>query len=150
MSVVRRDPMAMRPFCGYNMGDYFAHWLEMGQDKPNMPKVFHVNWFRQDDAGKFLWPGFGENLRVLRWMHDRIHGQAKGRESELGIFPAQGELDVEGTSLSEGAMDQLFAVHRDEWLADLDDQEKFFHSFEGRIPEALWAQHRTLRAAMQG
>jgi phosphoenolpyruvate carboxykinase (GTP) len=150
VGVVRRDPMAMRPFCGYNMADYFAHWLEMGQGKPDMPKVFHVNWFRQDDAGKFLWPGFGENLRVLRWMHDRIHGQAKGRESPIGIFPEAGELDTEGLSLSEGAMEQLFSIQRDEWLADLEDQEKFFDSFEGKIPEALWAQHRSLRAAMQG
>jgi phosphoenolpyruvate carboxykinase (GTP) len=150
VGVVRRDPMAMRPFCGYNMADYFAHWLEMGRDKPNMPKVFHVNWFRQNAQGKFLWPGFGENTRVLRWMHDRIHGTAKGRESPLGIFPAEGELDCEGLSLSEGAMDELFAIHRDEWLNDLKDQETFFQSFEGRIPEELWAHHRSLSAAMNG
>jgi phosphoenolpyruvate carboxykinase (GTP) len=150
VGVVRRDPMAMRPFCGYNMADYFAHWLEMGRDKPGMPKVFHVNWFRQNDAGKFLWPGFGENLRVLRWMHDRIHGTAKGRETPLGIFPAEGEIDTEGLSLSAGAMDALFAIDRDEWLSDLGDQETFFQSFEGRIPEELWSHQRALRAAIQG
>ena len=150
VGVVRRDPMAMRPFCGYNMADYVAHWLEMGRDKPNMPKVFHINWFRQNDAGKFLWPGFGENTRVLRWMHDRIHGTAKGRETPIGIFPAEGEIDTEGLSLSEGAMDELFALHRNEWLEDLNDQQTFFESFDGRIPEELWSQHRLLRTAMQG
>ncbi|MBK9259663.1 MAG: phosphoenolpyruvate carboxykinase (GTP) [Polyangiaceae bacterium] len=149
VGVVRRDPMAMRPFCGYNMADYFAHWLDIGRGKPGMPKVFHVNWFRQDSSGKFLWPGFGDNLRVLRWMHDRIRGTAKGRETPLGIFPAQGELDTDGLSLSAGAMDELFAIDRAEWLDDLADQEAFFNSFEGRIPEEIWRHHRSLRADLQ-
>ena len=149
VGVVRRDPMAMRPFCGYNMADYFAHWLDMGRGKPCMPKVFHVNWFRQDSSGKFLWPGFGDNLRVLRWVHDRIHGVAKGRQTSLGIFPADGEIDTVGSSLSAGAMKELFAIDRDEWLEDLSDQEAFFNSFEGRIPEEIWGHYHALRAALR-
>ncbi len=150
VGVVRRDPMAMRPFCGYNMADYFAHWLAMGRNQPRMPKVFHVNWFRQNDEGKFLWPGFGENLRVLRWMHDRIRGTAKGRETPLGIMPAEGELDTVGLGLSQQTMDELFAVNREEWLQDLVDLQAFFQSFEGRISEELWQHLHGLRTALSG
>jgi phosphoenolpyruvate carboxykinase (GTP) len=150
VGVVRRDPMAMRPFCGYNMGDYFGHWLEMGHGRSNMPKVFHVNWFRQSESGKYLWPGFGENLRVLRWMHDRIHGIAKGRETSIGILPEDGELDTSGLGLEPQAMRELFSVDRDAWLEDLGDQEKFFGSFGSRMPEGIWRQHHGLRERLKG
>ncbi|HVY44959.1 MAG TPA: phosphoenolpyruvate carboxykinase (GTP), partial [Minicystis sp.] len=104
VGVVRRDPMAMRPFCGYDMGDYFAHWLALGQGKPSFPRVFHVNWFRTSEAGKYLWPGFGENLRVLRWIHDRVNGSGGGRDTPIGIMPSQGALDVRGLDLSPEAV----------------------------------------------
>ncbi|MRG96042.1 phosphoenolpyruvate carboxykinase (GTP) [Polyangium spumosum] len=146
VGVVRRDPMAMRPFCGYNMGDYFRHWLEMGRGRSSFPKVFHVNWFRQNEAGKFLWPGFGENLRVLRWINDRVHGRAKGHETALGIFPAEGELDTSGLDLHASAMSELFSIDRDAWIEDLADQEAFFGSFGDKMPEEIWREHRALRS----
>jgi phosphoenolpyruvate carboxykinase (GTP) len=149
VGVVRRDPMAMRPFCGYNMGDYFGHWLAMGRGRPNFPKVFHVNWFRQNDAGKILWPGFGENLRVLRWINDRVHGRAKGRESALGILPGEGEIDTSGLDLQASAMSELFSIDREAWLEDLVDQEAFFGSFGSTMPEEIWREHRALRAHLQ-
>ncbi|MDI3282044.1 phosphoenolpyruvate carboxykinase (GTP) [Polyangium sp. 15x6] len=149
VGVVRRDPMAMRPFCGYNMGDYFGHWLEMGRGRPHFPKVFHVNWFRTNDAGKILWPGFGENLRVLRWINDRVHGRAKGRETALGIFPNEGEIDTSGLDLPESAMSELFSIDREAWLADLADQEAFFGSFGDNMPEGIWREHRALRSHLQ-
>ena len=99
VGVVRRDPMAMLPFCGYNMGDYFAHWLEMRDAIKNPPHIFMVNWFRKGADGNFLWPGYGENMRVLKWMLDRIHGRAKGRETPVGIVPDDAELDLKGLDL---------------------------------------------------
>jgi len=150
VGVVRRDPMAMRPFCGYNMGDYFRHWLEMGRGRPAFPKVFHVNWFRQSDEGKFLWPGFGENLRVLRWVQARVQGTARGRESALGIFPDAGELDTTGLDVTDADMQELFSIDREAWLEDLLDQEQFFSSFDGRMPKEIWAEHHKLRTALQG
>ncbi|WP_437320536.1 phosphoenolpyruvate carboxykinase (GTP) [Sorangium sp. So ce385] len=149
VGVVRRDPMAMRPFCGYNMGDYFRHWVELGHGRPGFPKIFHVNWFRQGASGKFLWPGFGENLRVLRWIHGRVNGKAQGRETPVGIMPADGELDTSGLDLNAEAMRELFAIDRDAWLEEARDREAFLESFGARIPEALLRQNRDLVARMQ-
>ena len=118
--------------------------------RPGFPKIFHVNWFRQNDAGKFLWPGFGENLRVLRWIHGRVNGTAKGRETAIGIFPDAGELDTTGLDVTSSAMEELFAIDRDAWLDDLVDQEQFFASFDGRMPKDIWAEHHKLRSALQG
>ncbi|WP_437970878.1 phosphoenolpyruvate carboxykinase (GTP) [Sorangium sp. So ce260] len=149
VGVVRRDPMAMRPFCGYNMGDYFRHWIELGQGRAAFPKIFHVNWFRQGASGKLLWPGFGENLRVLRWIHARVSGQAQGRETPVGIMPADGELDTSGLDLNDEAMRELFAIDRAAWLEEARDREAFLESFGARIPEALLRQNRDLMARMQ-
>ncbi|WP_437819024.1 phosphoenolpyruvate carboxykinase (GTP) [Sorangium sp. So ce1078] len=149
VGVVRRDPMAMRPFCGYNMGDYFRHWIELGQGRAAFPKIFHVNWFRQGASGKLLWPGFGENLRVLRWIHARVTGQAQGRETPVGIMPADGELDTSGLDLNDEAMRELFAIDRAAWLEEARDREAFLESFGARIPEALLRQNRDLMARMQ-
>ncbi|WP_438029525.1 phosphoenolpyruvate carboxykinase (GTP) [Sorangium sp. So ce233] len=149
VGVVRRDPMAMRPFCGYNMGDYFRHWIELGERRAAFPRIFHVNWFRQSDAGKFLWPGFGENLRVLRWIAARVSGAAKGRDTPLGIMPADGELDTSGLDVSDEALRELFAVDRDAWLEEARDREAFLTSFGARMPEALLRQNRDLAARMQ-
>ncbi|KYF53336.1 hypothetical protein BE04_43860 [Sorangium cellulosum] len=141
--------MAMRPFCGYNMGDYFRHWVELGLGRPGFPKIFHVNWFRQGASGKFLWPGFGENLRVLRWIHGRVSGKAQGRETPVGIMPADGELDTSGLDLNAEAMRELFAIDRDAWLEEARDREAFLESFGARVPEALLRQNRDLVARMQ-
>ncbi|WP_437639983.1 phosphoenolpyruvate carboxykinase (GTP) [Sorangium sp. So ce854] len=149
VGVVRRDPMAMRPFCGYNMGDYFRHWIELGERRAAFPKIFHVNWFRQGDSGKFLWPGFGENLRVLRWIAARVSGAANGRETPLGIMPAGGELDTSGLDVHGESLRELFAIDRDAWLEEARDREAFLASFGARMPEALLRQNRDLVARMQ-
>jgi phosphoenolpyruvate carboxykinase (GTP) len=148
VGVVRRDPMAMRPFCGYNMGDYFAHWLAMGKDRANFPKIFYVNWFRQDDNGKFLWPGFGDNMRVLRWMHARVHGTAKGRESAIGVLPAEGELDTSGLTLAPNAMEQLMAIDKDDWRVEAKDRGEFLKTFGDHAPEGLLRQNALLEKAL--
>jgi phosphoenolpyruvate carboxykinase (GTP) len=137
VGVVRRDPMAMLPFCGYNMGDYFGHWLAMGKAVSKPPKVFHVNWFRQDAAGKFLWPGFGQNLRVLLWMVDRIKGTGTGDETPIGVVPRRNSLNLDGLDLSAGALDQLLSVDRDEWAAEIPEIEAFFAKFGSRLPGQL-------------
>ncbi len=137
VGVVRRDPMAMLPFCGYNMGDYFGHWLAMGKAVSKPPKVFHVNWFRQDAAGKFLWPGFGQNLRVLLWMVDRIKGSGTGDETPIGVVPRRDSLNLDGLDLSSAALDQLLAVDRDEWAGEIPEIEAFFAKFGSRLPGQL-------------
>ncbi|MFT3770853.1 MAG: phosphoenolpyruvate carboxykinase (GTP) [Minicystis sp.] len=145
VGVVRRDPMAMRPFCGYNMGDYFGHWLALGQNNPNFPKIFHVNWFRTNDQGKYLWPGFGENLRVLRWIHGRVHGTAAAQESPIGVLPAEGAIDISGLDVSTQAMGELLAVDREGWIAEANDQEGFLNEFGSHMPEGIWKQHAALK-----
>ncbi len=147
VGVVRRDPMAMRPFCGYNMADYFGHWLKMGEGR-NMPKVFHVNWFRQNEAGKFLWPGFGENLRVLRWIVDRVNGEGKATDTPIGLLPTRDGIDSEGLSLSETAMDELLHVDKNAWLEESRDLESFFKTFGDRVPQAIWKQYEELQARL--
>jgi phosphoenolpyruvate carboxykinase (GTP) len=149
VGVVRRDPMAMIPFCGYNMGDYFAHWLDVGRrGGAKMPKVFRVNWFRKGPEGKFLWPGFGENVRVLRWIVERCRGRAKGSETPVGVLPPPGEIDVEGLDLAPGAMDTLSGIDRKGWREEAQDQEAFFSKFAGRIPRELEEERRRLLSAL--
>jgi phosphoenolpyruvate carboxykinase (GTP) len=150
VGVVRRDPMAMRPFCGYNMGDYFAHWLKLGQGRPTFPKIFHVNWFRTNAEGKLLWPGFGENVRVLRWIHGRVNGTAAAREAPIGLLPAEGAIDTSGLDLPPGAMSELSAVDRDAWREEARDQEAFLKSFGAHTPPGLWKQHADLQARLAG
>ncbi len=145
VGVVRRDPMAMRPFCGYNMADYFAHWLRMGDSRANFPKIFHVNWFRRSDAGKFLWPGFGENLRVLQWIVGRVNGTAKADASPIGLVPAEGALDLAGLDLPGESLRELFHVERDGWLAEVKERDELFQSFGDRAPQALVAENAALR-----
>jgi phosphoenolpyruvate carboxykinase (GTP) len=137
VGVVRRDPMAMLPFCGYNMGDYFAHWLAMGARLRRPPALFHVNWFRLDPGGRFLWPGFGENLRVLEWILQREHGQGDAVETPIGLVPAPHAIPTDGLDLPAHAMEQLLSVDRDEWLAERAEQAKFFDQFGDRLPGAL-------------
>ncbi|NLY38016.1 MAG: phosphoenolpyruvate carboxykinase (GTP) [Firmicutes bacterium] len=141
---VRRDPMAMLPFCGYNMADYFRHWLEMGRRIPRPPRIFHVNWFRKDASGSFLWPGFGDNLRVLDWILRRSRGEAGAIETPLGYIPAPGELNLEGLDLPAGAMEQLLAVDRDLWLEELAEHRRFFEQFGSRLPSELLEENKAL------
>jgi phosphoenolpyruvate carboxykinase (GTP) len=134
---VRRDPMAMLPFCGYNMADYFRHWLQMGQAMAKPPKVFHVNWFRTDENGEFLWPGYGDNLRVLEWILARCRGEADAIATPIGHVPMPDGLDMTGLDLSPAVMQELLRVDRQEWLNEVDSIRKFFDSFDDRIPHAL-------------
>ena len=142
---VRRDPMAMLPFCGYNIGDYFRHWLETGPRLTNPPQIFHVNWFRKDAEGKFLWPGFGNNMRVLKWIIDRCEGRGEAGESPIGSVPRPEDLDLEELEgVSPETMRELLAVKPDEWAKELAGQEEFFRSLEPYVPEELLDQHREL------
>lgn len=143
--VLRRDPMAMLPFCGYHMGDYFAHWLEMGRKMSNPPQIFYVNWFRQDDKGEFLWPGFGENVRALIWMLDRINGKADGTETPIGVVPTKDSLHLEHLDLPEGTIEQLLSVNVENWRKELPGMEEFFATFGDRLPAELHDELDALR-----
>ncbi|MEY2741794.1 MAG: hypothetical protein RIS21_162 [Planctomycetota bacterium] len=148
VGVVRRDPMAMLPFCGYNMGDYFAHWLRMGGRMKHAPKIFHVNWFRQNAAGKFVWPGFGENLRVLRWVIDRCNGGGAAVESAIGHLPAPGAVDMSGLDLDDATRADLFNVDAREWKAEAENVAEFFAKFGSRLPAEMERQRLDLLARL--
>jgi len=138
---VRRDPMAMLPFCGYNMGEYFRHWLEIGPRLTNPPLIFHVNWFRKDADGKFLWPGYGENMRVLRWMVDRCEGKSGAKKTPIGCVPRPEDLDLEGLAdVTPERLKDLLSVKPDEWKTELEGQLKFFETLKPDIPSELLAQ----------
>jgi phosphoenolpyruvate carboxykinase (GTP) len=137
VGVVRRDPMAMLPFCGYNMGDYFGHWLRMGKKLQNPPTIFHVNWFRVGPDGKFLWPGFGQNLRVLLWAIDRIKGRGAAVETPIGLVPTPDALRLDGLDLSASHVEELLRVDREEWAAEVPEIQAFFHRFGERLPPEL-------------
>jgi phosphoenolpyruvate carboxykinase (GTP) len=137
VGVLRRDPMAMKPFAGYNFGDYWSHWIDVGTKLKSPPQIFHVNWFRQDGAGKFLWPGFGDNLRVLRWMIDRCKGAAKARDTAIGQLPLPQDLDTQGLELAPGALEELLAVDPALWRAEFGGIADYFAEFGTRIPGEL-------------
>jgi phosphoenolpyruvate carboxykinase (GTP) len=137
VGVVRRDPMAMLPFCGYNMGDYFGHWLRVGQALSRPPAVFHVNWFRTDAHGRFAWPGFGQNLRVLLWVIDRVKGKGGATETPIGLVPTEAALDWEGLGLAADERRALLAVDRGEWAAEVPEIRAFFERFGRRLPAEL-------------
>jgi phosphoenolpyruvate carboxykinase (GTP) len=137
VGVVRRDPMAMLPFCGYNMGEYFAHWLRMGREVPRPPLVFHVNWFRTDDRGRFVWPGFGQNLRVLLWIAARVAGKGAATETPIGLVPTESALDWDGLDLSPAERKGLLSVDRREWSAEIPEIRAFFERFGDRLPREL-------------
>lgn len=140
VGVLRRDPMAMKPFCGYHFGDYWRHWLNVGERLSRPPKMFHVNWFRQDEAGKFIWPGFGENLRVLAWMLDRVAGRADARDTPIGYMPAREDLKLEGLGLSETATDALLGVDAPAWRSEFAHLATDFEQYGERLPAALREQ----------
>src|SRR5271167_397050 len=144
VGVSRRDPMAMIPFCGYNMADYFQHWLDMGPKIKNAPKIFHVNWFRKDANGKFLWPGFGENVRVLKWMVDRIEGRAAATDTPIGYVPTPSSLSLEGLNISRESLDELLSVNSADWAQEAEATAKFFEIFGNRLPQEITNQQKAL------
>jgi phosphoenolpyruvate carboxykinase (GTP) len=131
---VRRDPFAMLPFCGYHIGDYFSHWLDMGRRFPNLPPIFCVNWFRRDKDGKFLWPGYGENMRVLKWVVDRVNGSAPAAEGPLGWTPKYSDFDWQGLEFSEDDFNQAMKVFRKEWVQEIASHDELFFKLFDRLP----------------
>jgi phosphoenolpyruvate carboxykinase (GTP) len=146
VGVVRRDPMAMLPFCGYNMGDYFAHWLEMGKKIPNPPKIFNVNWFRTDDEGHFIWPGYGENFRVIKWVLDRGRGDAEANETAIGYTPRPEDIETAGIEdeVSPDTLKSLLTIDKESWAAEIEDQTEFFAKFD-RLPGEIRNQQEALK-----
>ena len=137
IGVVRRDPMAMRPFVGYDMGDYWAHWLDMGKKIPNPPKIFHVNWFRTDDEGHFIWPGFGENMRVLMWILARCENKVDAKETQIGYVPYAKDINLEGSEVSEETLDELLSIYTESWKADISNIKEFYGLVGDRVPVTL-------------
>ncbi len=149
VGVTRRDPMAMLPFCGYNMADYFRHWLDMGARIPHPPKVFHVNWFRKGADGKFLWPGYGDNARVLKWMLERIEGTGAATETPIGYVPTPNALTLDGLDITRATMDELLRVDSADWTKEREDTGKFFEEFGDRLPHEIREEHSRLGERLQ-
>jgi phosphoenolpyruvate carboxykinase (GTP) len=147
---VRRDPMAMLPFCGYNMADYFGHWVDMGKRIKSQPKIFHVNWFRTDENGKFLWPGFGENLRIVEWILARCRGEVSAKQTPIGYLPDAKDIDMSGLTMPDGAMDKLLAISPQDWASETEAVGKFFETFGTRMPDELWGQQKMLLKRLMG
>jgi phosphoenolpyruvate carboxykinase (GTP) len=147
---VRRDPMAMLPFCGYHIGDYFQHWIDMADKASALPEVFHVNWFRKDAAGKWLWPGFGENMRVLEWIVGRVTGKANGAETAIGTVPTFDDINTDGLDFSEEDFNAVMAINKDEWQAEVDGQQEFFDKVGAKLPAELTAQREALKERVAG
>jgi len=148
VGVVRRDPMAMLPFCGYNMGDYFGHWLAMGKRMTNPPKIFLVNWFMKDAAGEFMWPGFRENSRIIKWMIDRVKGKVPAKETPIGLMPKVSDLDLKGCDVPAAIMEKLLEVKPEAWKKEAEGIEQFYNQFGNRLPEALKQYLAKLKAAL--
>ncbi len=150
IGALRRDPFAMLPFCGYNMGDYFAHWLKLGDqaDPAKLPRLYFVNWFRKGPDGRFLWPGYGENSRVLKWIVERLEGEAEARDTPIGRVPAQGALDVAGVALSEAALGLLLDVDAEVWREEAALIAPDYAKFGDRLPAALWREYEALLARL--
>ena len=144
---LRRDPFAMLPFCGYNMADYWGHWLKIGQftEESKLPRIYQVNWFRKDAEGRYIWPGFGDNARVLEWIVRRLSGDAEAVESPVGSLPAEGEIDVADLDVTDEQMAELFAINAESWLAECDLTQEYYAQFGDRVPAELYEQLRALR-----
>ena len=140
VGIVRRDPMAMKPFCGYNFADYWRHWLSFSKQSQNLPKIFHVNWFRKNDQG-FLWPGFGENLRVLDWIIQRCQNKIDAKETPIGYVPIKGDIDTSGLDIADENLDALFTIDPDQWLAEMNEIKEYFNEFGERLPKQLLNEH---------
>jgi len=140
VGIVRRDPMAMKPFCGYNFADYWRHWLSFSEQSQNLPKIFHVNWFRKNDQG-FLWPGFGENIRVLDWIIQRCQNKIDAKETPIGYVPVKGDIDTSGLDIADENLDALFTIDPDQWLAEMNEIKEYFNEFGERLPKQLLNEH---------
>lgn len=149
VGILKRDPMAMRPFIGYHAGDYFQHWLDMGaKGGKKMPRIFNVNWFRTDSEGKFIWPGFGENMRVLEWVLSRVDGKVDGEETPLGFIPRKEDLRLDGLALSSKEMDTLFEINTEEWKEEVESQKKFLKAIGEKLPAAIMEQYEKLKTRL--
>src|SRR5690606_31045753 len=147
---LRRDPFAMLPFCGYHMGDYFAHWLKIGERKgAKLPRIYFVNWFRKDQNGKFIWPGFGDNSRVLKWIAQRLDGKADAQETAIGLTPTKAALDLSGLKLSDDALDTLLGVDLDVWDEEASLVVPHYEKFGAKLPKRLWDEHKALLARLK-
>ena len=149
VGVVRRDPMAMRPFVGYDMGDYFAHWLAMGTRIPNPPKIFHVNWFRTDDEGNFIWPGFGDNMRVLLWILDRCEGKVDADITPIGYVPKAEDINIEGLDINLDTIKELLTVDKASWLEDIQNIKDFYKQIGDRVPATMYDELAALEARLK-
>ncbi len=145
VGVLRHDPMAMKPFCGYHMADYFGHWIEMGKKIAHPPKIFNVNWFRQDENGEFLWPGFGDNMRVLEWILKRCDGKVGARETAIGYVPYAKDIDLEGLDYTEEKLESILYVDKKRWSAEADEIEGYYKQFGDRLPKELRESLETLK-----
>jgi phosphoenolpyruvate carboxykinase (GTP) len=151
VGVVRRDPMAMLPFIGYHAGDYINHWITMGKDNDasKLPKIYYVNWFRRDQDGGFLWPGFGENSRVLKWVIERLEGTAAAVETPIGLVPAPGALDIDGLDLTEDQVREALTVDPEEWKREIPQIQEWFEKFGEQLPGVLWTELDDLKARLE-
>jgi len=150
---LRRDPFAMLPFCGYNMGDYFGHWLSTGRrgaDPDKLPRLFYVNWFRKDASGRFVWPGFGENSRVLKWIVQRLSGEASAARTPIGYLPTHASLDTTGLDISASDLDLLLTVDAEAWKREAEQIPEFFRMFGTHLPVRLWQLHKELLDRLDG
>ena len=149
VGVVRRDPMAMKPFCGYNFADYWSHWLSFAERSDNLPRIFHVNWFRQDADGRFLWPGFGENLRVLRWIIDRCERRIDAVETPIGYLPELGSIDVADLDIDDATLESLLSVNLDQWTSEMESIGEYLSTFGSRLPAELQLEHDDVMEALR-
>ena len=151
VGVVRRDPMAMLPFCGYNMGDYWKHWIEIGKtlDPDKAPKIFNVNWFRKDDEGNFLWPGFGDNLRVLDWIIDRCEGKVDAVETPIGYLPKAEDINLEGLDMTKEDLEKILDVDKDAWEEELKGVDELYAKFGDTLPQELEDELEAVKNALK-
>jgi len=149
VGVVRRDPMAMKPFCGYNFADYWAHWLSFANKSDKLPKIFHVNWFRQDKSGNFLWPGFGENLRVLRWIIERCENRVTAVETPIGFLPEAKDIDVSGLDVAPETMEMLLSIDAVQWADEMDSVGEYLDGYGDRLPDALRQEQQQVAEALR-
>ena len=149
VGVVRRDPMAMLPFCGYHMADYWQHWIDMGEKTTTLPKIFNVNWFRTNEEGQFIWPGFGDNLRVLEWISKRCFGETGAKECELGYIPYASDINVEGADIDEKTVEELLKIDRDLWKKETANIRDYYAQFGDKVPKELYESLETLENSLK-
>ena len=145
VGILRNDPMAMKPFCGYHFGDYWSHWLSFAEKSQNLPKIFHVNWFRTDDNGKFLWPGFGENIRVLDWIIQRCSGKGEATSTPIGYIPSDGSINTKGLNISDKEMQDLCNIAPAGWKEEIDRVESFLNNYDPKTPKKLYKELETIK-----